>query len=107
MIGRRQWLKGSVVPGLAAWAVGGAGGFMRAALGQTGPTPKGSTTRRTVRRPTMNSTKDTARTVPDARGLPPRANESLNKLLEPVRSGHHLPGMIGAVLTGDGLAAIG
>ena len=25
MIGRRQWLKGSVVPGLAAWAVGGAG----------------------------------------------------------------------------------
>ena len=107
MIGRRQWLKGSVVPGLAAWAVGGAGVFMRAALGQTAPAPKGSTTRRTVRRPAMTSTKDTARTVPDPRALPPKPSEALNKLLEPVRGGHHLPGMIGAVLTGDGLSAIG
>jgi CubicO group peptidase (beta-lactamase class C family) len=55
----------------------------------------------------MTSTKDTTRPVPDPRALPLRPNEALNKLLEPVRSGHHLPGMIGAVLNGDGLTAIG
>jgi CubicO group peptidase (beta-lactamase class C family) len=55
----------------------------------------------------MASTKDAARTTPDARSLPVRADQALNKVLEPIRGSHHLPGVIGAVLTGNGLAAIG
>ena len=36
-----------------------------------------------------------------------RADERLNRLLEPIRDAHHLPGLIGAVVKGDRLAAIG
>ena len=36
-----------------------------------------------------------------------RADERINDVLAPIRDEHHLPGLIGAILTGDGLAAIG
>ncbi len=35
------------------------------------------------------------------------ADERLNDVLAPIRDEHHLPGLIGAILTGDGLASIG
>ena len=38
---------------------------------------------------------------------PVQADERVNQVLAPVRDEHHLPGLIGAILTGDRLAAIG
>jgi CubicO group peptidase (beta-lactamase class C family) len=38
---------------------------------------------------------------------PIRADERVNQILGPIRDEHHLPGLIGAILTGDRLAAIG
>jgi CubicO group peptidase (beta-lactamase class C family) len=38
---------------------------------------------------------------------PVRADERLNDILAPIRDEHHLPGLIGAILSGDGLEAIG
>jgi CubicO group peptidase (beta-lactamase class C family) len=38
---------------------------------------------------------------------PVQADERINEVLAPIRDEHHLPGLIGAILTGDGLAAIG
>ena len=45
----------------------------------------------------------------EARTAPPpvRADERVNQVLAPVRDEHHLPGLIGAILTGNRLAAIG
>jgi len=43
-----------------------------------------------------------------ADGRPPiQADERVNQVLAPVRDEHHLPGLIGAILTGHKLAAIG
>jgi CubicO group peptidase (beta-lactamase class C family) len=44
--------------------------------------------------------------TPDARPLV-RADERVNRVLAPVRDEHRLPGLIGAILTGEKLAAIG
>ena len=38
---------------------------------------------------------------------PVQADERVNQVLAPVRDEHHLPGLIGAILKGDRLAAIG
>ena len=38
---------------------------------------------------------------------PVAADERVNQILAPVRDEHHLPGLIGAIVTGDRLAAIG
>src|SRR4051794_2805111 len=71
MIGRGQRPKRQVAPGLAAWTVVGAGAFMRAALGQTGPAPKGNSTRRTVPRPAN---------PPDLHSFPTRRSSDLEPL---------------------------
>jgi hypothetical protein len=38
---------------------------------------------------------------------PAEADYRVNRVLAPVRDEHHLPGLIGAILTGNRLAAIG
>jgi CubicO group peptidase (beta-lactamase class C family) len=38
---------------------------------------------------------------------PVQADDRVNKILAPVRDEHHLPGLIGAIITGNRLAAIG
>jgi CubicO group peptidase (beta-lactamase class C family) len=43
----------------------------------------------------------------EAAPAPIRADERINEILAPVRDLHHLPGLIGAILTGNRLAAIG
>jgi len=49
--------------------------------------------------------KSKRRTGPAA--VPLKADERVNRVLAPVRDAHHLPGLIGAILTGNRLAAIG
>jgi CubicO group peptidase (beta-lactamase class C family) len=78
MIGRRDLLK--------ALAAGPLALFSDRAFGQT----KGKVKRRiTPERETV------------------KADERVNRVLAPVRDAHHLPGLIGAILTGNRLAAIG
>lgn len=45
------------------------------------------------------------RTAPDRSAV--QADERVNRVLAPVRDAHHLPGLIGAIQTGNRLAAIG
>ena len=45
--------------------------------------------------------------MPDPGTANIRPDEQLNRLLDPVRDVHHLPGLIGAIVKGDALAAIG
>jgi CubicO group peptidase (beta-lactamase class C family) len=52
-------------------------------------------------------TKGTAKKKPAPEQPPVRADERVNQVLAPVRDEHRLPGLIGAILTGDKLAAIG
>jgi CubicO group peptidase (beta-lactamase class C family) len=55
----------------------------------------------------MSTRKDTSRTASDSTPLSVQADEALNQVLDPIRDSHHLPGLIGAIIKGDGLAAIG
>ncbi len=78
MIGRREFL--------GAAAAGELGFFSGSAFGQS----KGTAKRRSV-----------------PQGSAVRADERVNRVLAPVRDAHHLPGLIGAILAGGRLAAIG
>jgi CubicO group peptidase (beta-lactamase class C family) len=55
----------------------------------------------------MPSLKNPTRTAPDDGSIPVREDVHLSRLLAPIRDDHHLPGLIGAVVRGDTLAAIG
>ncbi|MGC8643871.1 MAG: serine hydrolase domain-containing protein, partial [Isosphaeraceae bacterium] len=104
MIGRRDWLWRST-RGLAAWAVTGAT-CVHETFGQTTPSRKRTSRKFTARRPVSpDAGKGTA--TPGSSNANVRADERLNRLLEPIRGDHHLPGLIGAVVRGDRLAAIG
>ena len=81
MITRRGILRMAVQGGLAV-------GFGSAMAQQ--PKRKGGTRKKASTNPT-----------------PVRADERLNDILAPIRDEHHLPGLIGAILSGEGLAAIG
>ena len=85
MITRRGMLRAVAVQGLA-------GGFGAAMAQQS-------------RRKDSNRQKAATRT--DDEQTPVVADERLNDVLAPIRDEHHLPGLIGAILTGDGLASIG
>jgi CubicO group peptidase (beta-lactamase class C family) len=107
MIGRRTWLRRSVTGSLSAWAAGSQW-LLPAVLGQK-PAPKeGSTgSRFTVRKPTLPSIKNGTRPAPDHESTSVREDRHLSRVLAPIRDDHHLPGLIGAVVRGDSLAAIG
>jgi CubicO group peptidase (beta-lactamase class C family) len=62
------------------------------AMGQQSPRRKGKTALR--------------KKAPDNR-VPLEGDARVNDILTPVRDAHHLPGLIGAILTSDGLATIG
>jgi CubicO group peptidase (beta-lactamase class C family) len=55
----------------------------------------------------IGQTKRTAKKKAAPEQPPVRADERVNQVLAPVRDEHRLPGLIGAILTGDKLAAIG
>ncbi len=78
MIGRRDLLRAAVAGELTL--------FSRSAFGQARGTAK-------------------RRVAPAATNV--QADERVNRVLDPVRNAHHLPGLIGAILTGNRLAAIG
>jgi CubicO group peptidase (beta-lactamase class C family) len=82
MITRRGILQATVVHGMA--------GCFGSAMAQQ--------TRRKVKGRSKTAGGDPARLEPD---------ERVNQVLAPVRDEHHLPGLIGAILAGDRLAAIG
>jgi CubicO group peptidase (beta-lactamase class C family) len=84
MVGRRRFLGASV--GLLTLPTG-------RLLAQIEPSAKPSSSAGT-RAPTPASE-------------PVRADEQLGRVLAPVRDRHHLPGMIGAILSGERIAAIG
>lgn len=83
MITRRGVLQAAAVQGLA---------------GAFGPAMA-----RQVKRPGAGAVKPKATSKPE----PIPADDRINKVLAPVRDEHHLPGLIGAILTGNRLAAIG
>ncbi len=78
MIGRRDLLRAATAGGLTF--------FSGSAFGQARGTAK-------------------RRVAPAAANV--QADERVNRVLAPVRDAHHLPGLIGAILTGNRLAAIG
>ena len=88
MIGRRGFLRMSAI-GMSAF---GAGRIF--AQDPPSPTPK-------------TKTKTTSKTPPKAAKSKLEASETVNRLLAPIRDEHHLPGLIGAVVTGNTLAMIG
>jgi CubicO group peptidase (beta-lactamase class C family) len=100
MVGRRDWLRRTSAQGLAVWL---AAGLESDVMAQSSPRPKGKTTSRTARRPVLPSNKSATGPAPG----PIRADERVNQLLAPIRDGHRLPGMIGALVSGESLAAIG
>ncbi len=78
MIGRRDFLRAAAVGQMAA--------FSGSTFGQS----RGTSKRRTsAERSTI------------------QADERVNRVLAPVRDAHHLPGLIGAILSGNRLTAIG
>src|SRR5262249_25507175 len=78
------------------------------ALAQTAPAAKkGSTSRYTVKKPSVSRSKDAPRPESDRGPLSLKADERLNRVLALIRDGHQLPGLIGAIIRGDRLAAIG
>jgi CubicO group peptidase (beta-lactamase class C family) len=83
MITRRGLLQAAMMSGLA--------GGLRPAMAQRSPRRKGKATRK-------KASGDRA---------PVEADGRVNDVLAPVRDAHHLPGLIGAILTSDGLATIG
>jgi CubicO group peptidase (beta-lactamase class C family) len=108
MIGRREWLRKTTAQALAAWAACRAGGISSPTLGQSAPTKKSTATNRyKVRKPALSKSNGSTRTSPDDGSLSIRADEQLDRLLAPIRDAHHLPGLIGAIVRGDALAAIG
>ena len=58
-------------------------------------------------RDSFAQTKGTAKKKAAPEQPPVRADERVNQVLAPVRDEHRLPGLIGAILTGNKLAAIG
>ena len=82
VIRRRDVPLVAAAQGLAIWS--------GSAIGQTKGTEKGTDAKQ----------KGTAAT-------PVVADERVNQILGPVRSAHHLPGLIGAIVHGDQLAMIG
>jgi CubicO group peptidase (beta-lactamase class C family) len=57
--------------------------------------------------PAFAQTKGTDATEKATAPMPVTADERVNQILAPVRSAHHLPGLIGAIVQGDRLAVIG
>jgi CubicO group peptidase (beta-lactamase class C family) len=105
MIARREWLRQALAQGVAAWAAGNASNL---ALAQTAPAAKkGSTSRYTVKKPSVSRSKDAPRAESDRGPLSLKADERLNRVLAPIRDGHQLPGLIAAIVRGDRLTAIG
>ena len=107
MIGRREWLRRSARHGLVAW-IGGGAGLWGSAFAQTADSGKETgSSRRTARRPSLSTskTKDSSSTDPGSATI--RPDEQVNRLLDPIRDAHHLPGIIGAIVRGDALTAIG
>jgi CubicO group peptidase (beta-lactamase class C family) len=105
MIGRRELLRRLFIQGLS---VGMVAERSSAAQDQSAPMKKeSSTSRRTVRRPSLSTSKGASRTPRGIDALPVQADPELNRLLSRIRDGHHLPGLIGAIIRGDKLTAIG
>ena len=63
--------------------------------------------RRTARRPSLSTTKTKGSTGTGPGSATVRPNERLSRVLDPVRDAHRLPGLIGAIVRGDTLTAIG
>ncbi|QEH33831.1 Beta-lactamase precursor [Aquisphaera giovannonii] len=103
MVGRREWLRGITAQGLFLAAGLGHGMTARSASGQTASQPPKNQARRTARRPALN----TATPVIAAPSQPIRADERVNALLTGVRERHDVPGLVGAIIRGESLAAIG
>ena len=82
MLTRRDILRAAAVPGLASAA--------GAAMAQQQPKRKASTRKKASNDP-----------------VPVQADERLSEILAPVRDTNHLPGLIGAILKGGRIAAIG
>ena len=104
MIGRREWLRSTLGPLIAA----GAGATSRMVLGQvTSAEKKSKSSRYTVKKPSLSKSKDSPRGTPDPGPVSVRADERLNRRLSSIRDSHQLPGLIGAIVRGEALAAIG
>ena len=104
MIGRREWLRKTLGPLIAA----GAGVSSQVALGQaTTAEKKSRSSRYTVKKPSLSKSKDSPRGTADPGPLSVRADERLNRRLSSIRDSHQLPGLIGAIVRGETLAAIG
>ncbi len=97
MITRRDILRALAAEGLAV-------GLGSAALGQQSPRKSGSR-RRSGRRPSDRNPAGGGTTKDQAHDSPPP--HRLDDVLAPVRDEHHLPGLAGAILVGDRVAAIG
>jgi CubicO group peptidase (beta-lactamase class C family) len=93
MVGRRAFLGAASAGLIAGWDMG-------AAL--AGPTKSRART-------TAKKKKDQAKAKDSLKAddAPLEADERINRILEPVRNGRNVPGLIGAIVRGDRVAAIG
>ena len=67
MIGRRDWLRGSIVTGVAAWTASGARAFLSPAFGQSSSPGKApATSRRAARKPKLGRTEGSTRSQPES-----------------------------------------
>jgi CubicO group peptidase (beta-lactamase class C family) len=107
MSGRREWLRKSASWVVTAWTAGRAGGLSSSASGQTGPPAKAKQPGRyTVRKPAIVTGKGSNLSPTGSGSAVIRSDERLEQRLAPIRDKHQLPGLIGAVIRGDRLAAI-
>ncbi|WP_165231500.1 serine hydrolase domain-containing protein [Aquisphaera insulae] len=102
MIGRRTWLR-SIGLRAAAIAAGGLG-LPPSAFAQVAPGSGSTQRRRSARRPVIASPTTPVFPLPSG---PVRADERINAVMATVRDRHQVPGLIGAIIRGESLDAIG
>lgn len=99
MIDRRDWLKSALAAGMSAGAWG------RATAQEPGQTKTKS--QRTALRPVLEADRQALRPTLEPWETRLANDPQVERLLELVRAEHKLPGMIGGIIKGSALAAIG
>jgi len=102
MIDRRNWLKSAIGGGLAA----AASLSWNRSEGQE-PDQAAAKTRREARRPVLEADRQAMRPVLEPWETRLANDPQIERLLELVRDEHKLPGMIGGIIKGSALVAIG
>jgi CubicO group peptidase (beta-lactamase class C family) len=96
MVGRRGFL--GAAAGIVAWAGGASAQVSGGGAAEKAKAP-----------PARDQPKEKAKTKANEKPDEPpvKADERVARVIAPARDGHHLPGMVGALVRGDRLAAVG